>query len=340
MVYYQTVFTYLLSFIFTAILIFRLSAYLKNFFENKFSIVISLTVLLHPLSIDSFLAPNFLPGAIAFFFLIEGLHYLKKEKVGMALFLLLLSSVCNIYYTFFLLYIMYLHRSFFIHFKKYVFVFLVFLVFYFRNFILHTPHNPIIFLSYFIQNIFLPLSLTVFNYSLYSFNLMYFLLTVVFLLLALWRQQIHGKKIDHLFPLIFLPSLGVYFTQWTEAYRFWHEVLLTPSSYLCITFAFIVMMALYLPRVLFYIYFLLILIVSFDWGQRWVPLAGVIKYSISVLPDDYSYSLNAKRFYAWELIYEKKLVQGHQLLEALKIENPHNEEIKSDLEVFKHGVAK
>lgn len=333
MIYNQAPLFYFLSIVITAILALRLNKYLKDFFPNSFSIVVALAILFHPLSIDAFLGPNFISGPLAFFLFLEALFFIKKENILGAIFLIMGAAACNLAYCLVPIYI-------FLKYKKQLQQYLIPAVFYslllsiylWKHLFL-TPHNPIVFFSYFIMNLLAPLSLNIIDYSLFPFFASATILTVSVLLVIRWRQSFNSCS-KQFWPMLFLPIIGSGFHQWSTPYRFWNNVLFSPSNFLCITFSFIVMLAIHLPRKIFIFYFAFILFFSVNWAFQWHPNSNLLEYSLNSLPSNYSELTTVKRVLAWEYLHEKNHKNGFELLRVISIENPELESLKKDLEVL------
>lgn len=334
MIYSQDFVFYLLAFILTIVIGIRLHSYLKEFFSSLFSAIVTLAVILHPLSIDAFLAPNFIAGSLAFLFFLESLIFLKKEKHAYALGVVVLASVCNLAYGLFPLYYVYTYRKqlskFYVPAGIYLYLFLIY---FFKLFYL-TPHNPLIFFSHFSLKVLAPFSLSFFDYSTFPFSPISAIISISLLIIFLRFQQIDSRS-TRFWPMLFFPLIAVFSHQWIGPYQFWHEVILTPSNFLCITFALVVMLAIHLPKEIFVAYFIVILALSYDWGTRWSPTSNLIWQSVIDLPSDYKETLTAKRVLAWQFLYEKKTREAEEMLRALLVENPGNEDLNSDLKLIK-----
>jgi hypothetical protein len=336
MIYSQGTIFYIIAICLTLLVGVRLQAYLKEFFTSGFSLLVTITILLHPLSIDAFLAPNPIGGPLAFYIFLEGLFMLRKEKFEWAILLMILASIFNFAYCVFPLFFFFKHRA---TLKKYLvpvllYAFIGFI--YFKKHFLNGDHNPIIFYSLFFQNLLIPMSLSVIDYSVFPFNPMSTALSIVFILLFCWREQ-YDKRSRSFWPMLLFPIFGLTRHQWTEAHHFWDDVILTSSNSLCITFAFIVMLAIHLPKKIFALYVVVILLFSYDWAQERHPYSKVLEESIVNLPADYPEIATVKRVLAWQYLYENKKKKGSDLLNALSRENTKDKNLLKDLEVLKNA---
>jgi hypothetical protein len=198
-----------------------------------------------------------------------------------------------------------------------------------RNY-LKLHHKPLVFLTYFLQNIIAPFTINIFEFSLFhaSTPLIIFSFLLFGFFIFKQRNEIQSRAF---WPYIILPAFGVLYHPWNEKFKFWHEIIFTPSSYICITFAVVAMLAFHLPKKVFYGYTVFIIIFSALWSFQWNPLSNLIDYSITSLPPSFTEMITAKRLLAWELLYENQTERGETLLRGLLIENPKNEDIWNDL---------
>ena len=111
MIYQQSFIFYFLAAITSLLTIFRLKNLFAYTFQKSFSTLLALIVVLHPLSIDAFMAPNLMAGGLAFLFFIEAQLYLKKENIKPAFLFLLLASLINMSYALFPIYTFFMYRK-------------------------------------------------------------------------------------------------------------------------------------------------------------------------------------------------------------------------------------
>ncbi|MFA6237010.1 MAG: hypothetical protein WC635_06750 [Bacteriovorax sp.] len=307
--------------------------YFTSVFDNELTWMVPLAILVHPLSIDIFLGPNLVNGALAFWFFIESLLQLNKKKVFYAVILIVFSSFCNLAYCFVAFYIFWKNRVELKRLKFPAAIYLIFSLMYFYKYLLVLPHNPFVFFIYYLQTILLPIYLNLFSYSLYPFTLVSFLTAAAIVIIFLVRQQ-NDRRSRKYWPLLFLPSLGVLISPWNTHPQFWHEIIYTPSSYIVITFAFVTILAIHIPRTIFISYILLLILISINWGKSWIPLSGLLEMSIAELPPKYEQTATAKRLLAWQYLSEDKKEMGVDLLKKLLSSDPENENLKKDLSLF------
>jgi hypothetical protein len=205
---------------------------------------------------------------------------------------------------------------------------------YLYKYALNYPHNPFFFLPYFIQNVIAPLTLTIFEFSLFKFSFYSSAFTVL-LLLFFFSQEKKNPRSRFLWPLIFIPAFGVLYHQWDERYNFWRDLIFSPSSFLCITFAITSMIAFHFPRKFFYLYAAVIISISYMWSYQWKSVSDLIQVSILSLPQEFEYKVEAKRLLVWELFYEKQNKRAENILNALIEENPQNKVLQDDLKHYR-----
>lgn len=333
MIYSQTFLSYLFSVLLGLFIFFRLTFFFKDYFEKIFSVTIATAVVLHPLTIDAFTGPNTLAGPLAFAFILEGLFFLKKEHIKTGLFFLCLGSLCNIAYILLPLYFFILHWN---KIREYTYVggiYLLLISIYLFKHRLHGHHQPHIFLTYFIQNIFAPLTLNIFSFSLFNFS--WFSTVFTIMIFCLFFMKLRKEKDVYLFlPFIFLPCVGVLYHPWQQKYEFWHEIILSSSSYYSIVFGMTALLAFCIPKKFFIGWSFFILIISFLWGIQWREISGLIEVSLNNLPPNFTEMVEAKRLLAWEFLFEHKNERGLSILQGLARENPRNFEIQSDLKLI------
>jgi len=333
MIYSQSTLMYLLTIVTTLGLTKRLTQYLEAYFTPLFALLVSVTILLHPLSIDALMAPNLLNGAVAFWLFLEALFLMKEGNENGSFVLMILASVCNISYSLFPIFYFIQKRS-----KKtwiFVLVYLVLIVLYYIKLWYPTFHNPVVFAAYFVQNLVAPIYMTALTPALLPLSLFSVISAALILLLIFWGED-RNKLSRFFWPLLFLPLIGSAVHQWTAPLNFWSEIIFNGSSFLCITFAFVTMVAIHIPKKAFVLYSCIMLFLSFNWAVQWVPLSKVMRLSVLNLPLDYPKSLEAKRALAWELIYEGKLIEGKNLTEELLKNNPGNQDLENDLLLIKN----
>ena len=335
MIYQQTFYYYLFSSCFTLLIFLRLHVFFKGFFDKEMAWLVPLTILIHPLSIDLFLGPNLVSGALAFWLFIEAQLLIQKKEYSFGFLLLVFASLCNISFSFVTIYFLWQQREIFKRFRLPVFIFLVYLSLFLYQNLLVEFHNPFTFIVYYLQALILPLFMTLFNYSLFSFPLISLVVVLIILGIFVFRQ----RKDDRSKPFwIFLlvPFFAVLFHPWNEDYKYWHEIIFKPSSYLCVTFSFVTIMAIHTPKRIFYAYFLFLLIISVNWGQMWFPISGLLEATIMDLPVTFKQEPVAKRVLAWQYIYEGNIKPGRYILKELSNSDPKNEDLKKDLYFIKN----
>jgi hypothetical protein len=123
--------------------------------------------------------------------------------------------------------------------------------------------------------------------------------------------------------------------QWTGIYKFWDEVVFVSSNYLSITFAFIFMMAVHLPRRVFIAFSIATLVFSYLWGSQWYPMSRMMINSSISLPDNYKATKFVKRTIAWQLLNEERIIDGKKMLGEMLKEYPQDAELKKDYEAIK-----
>ncbi len=335
MIYSQQPIFYVLTLICAVFGFLRCQKYLLNFFTESMAWAVSFLVFTHPLSIDMFVAPNLIPAPLAFSVFIEALLMEKKEKYISTILLSALSALFNISFFFFPLYFIWKHRA---QLKSLFFpglIYLFFGVIYLYKHLLIPFHNPLKFLSYFTLNLISPFSLSVFDFSFFPWSWLALSVLIFSFAFFLLRQK-KETATKELWPYLLMFLCGINLQQWFEPYRFWHTVIFTPSNFICLTFVLLVFIAFHVPQKIVLPYFILCLFVSIDWGMSWNPYSNVLGRSLEELPDSFTETMNAKRVYAWEKLYEDKSLEGEKIIKELIKRNPKAEELKSDLELLKN----
>lgn len=329
MIFNQSLYSYLLAWSFLGLIIFRLHSYFSEFFDKEFAWLVPLAIVLHPLSLDAFLAPNVISGGLAFWLFLESQFFLKQKKSLYAFLMIVLAGFCNFSFSFLSVYFFWKQRE---DLKKYKFPFAIYLFFlclYLYKHLLSTPHNPFTFIVYFLQTLILPMLLTIFNYSLFPFPWISLLVVLVVLGIFLWKQKKDNRSKEY-WPILILPALSVLFQHWNGEYKFWHEILFTPSSYLCITFAFVTILAIHVPRYIFYTYFLILIIISVSWSRSWFPLSNLLEVSISDLPEHFEQTKYAKKILALQYSYEGDNNAAKAVIKELANTYPQDSELQQD----------
>jgi heme/copper-type cytochrome/quinol oxidase subunit 4 len=335
MLFDQSIFFYFLSAILYVLLFFRVSKYLNFFFDKKDSWLFTLVFLFHPLCIDALLGPNYLAGSLAFLFLIESLIQEKLGHMLSSLVLIFISSLLNLNYLFFGLFFLFKNRLFF----KRIIIYLIPIIFittlYLSKNFTSINHNPLTFISYFISNVAFPINLTIISYSIFPLNLTTLLFSLSLIVFILMREKKEGNlnQLKILFSLIFSTVLGIYFSPWIREKQFWDSFILTPSSYMGITFAILFFLFRIIPKKVFPLFAALILYFSANWCFNWFPNSQLVQASIDSLPANFTNIAEIKRFKAWQLINENKKSEGLSLLNELQAETIDNKTLSKDLKL-------
>ncbi len=333
MIYNQNFFYYILTFVIAVIAFFRTSEYLKSYLDKYPAYVASLVILLHPLSLDIFYGPNFISGILAFYFFIEALHALKHEALYWAIGLNIVAAACNLAFCLFPIYFYYINRKK-LNFGFGIILYSLLLIVYYWKHLLLIFHNPLNFFSYFTINLILPTTLSNFHFGLFPFSDIRLVSAIFIFIIFYWRHTLHPIAKDF-WPYFLFPFAGIFAHQWTGIYSFWDELMLYPSTYLCFTFGFITLLAIYIPRTYFYLYSTLIISYSLFILMHSFPLSNSIGQSVVDLPEGFKYSVEAKRVLAWQYLFENKDQRGYDILKILQNENPTNKDIATDIENFK-----
>lgn len=337
MIYSQSLLFYLMTIVATLLCFRALKEFLNQYFDSRFAVLVAVTVLLHPLSIEALLAPNPIRGPIAFGLFLHGLNSVK-EKTLLGIFYFLMATVCNIGYGLFPVYFTILHRK---ELKHYLFPLIIYVAMFFwyaYKLLVNTVHSPVNFMSNMLIDAVAPLYISFFDFTILDWYSIPNLLIVIFSLVLLIILSRRNRKTLYFIPMLFFPILGNVLQQWIEPYKFWDEFVLKSSNYLSLIFGVIMIIALNIPRRFFIVYSVILLLLSANWAYMWFPQSQVIKESIIDLPAEYPMTLNAKRLLVWQLLYEKKIKEGTLLLNTLAKEHPENEDLKRDLERLKSGV--
>lgn len=337
MIYSQSLLFYLMAAVATLLCFRALNEFLEQYFDTKFALLVSLTVLLHPLSIEAFVAPNPIRGPIAFGLFLHGLNSLKVKTL-LGIFFFLMATACNIGYGLFPVYFTILYRK---ELKNHLFpliVYLVMFLWYGYKLLVNTVHSPVNFISNMLIDAAAPLYISFFDFTILDWYSIPNLLIVLFCIALLVILTKRNKKTLFFIPMILFPICGNVLQQWVEPYKFWDEFVLKSSNFLVLVFGVVLIIAINIPRRFFIAYSLSILLLSANWAKMWFPQSEVIKESIIDLPAEFPQTLNAKRLLVWQLFYEKKIKEGTLLLNTLAKEYPENEDLKRDLELLKRGV--
>jgi hypothetical protein len=293
----------------------------------------SAAIVFHPLALDSFLGPNTIEGPLAFAFILEGLNFFKRDKIKSGLGCMLVGSLCNIVYFLLPLYFFILYRKKIKDFSYAGLSYFFLISIYLNKHFLFVHHKPYVFLTYFLQNFFAPLTLNIFSFSLFNFSWIASAFVLLIFLFFFLRIKVKSEIYFYL-PLILLPCFGVYFHPWNQTYEFWHEIIFSPSSYYSIIFGMTALLAFSVSKKFFVGWSFFILVISFLWGTQWQETSGLIEVSLNNLPPNFVEIVRAKRFLAWEFIFEHKNERGEAILQGLAKENPRNIEIQSDLKLL------
>ncbi len=338
MIFHREIIFYLFSTSVVILTLFRLRKFLSYYFDDFLSIFISLLILLHPLSIDSFLAPNLFAGSMAFLLFIEAQLAIKNGQLDLAFLFFGGTAFLNISYGLFPLYFYILHRKAFKKFLPIILFYSFLLLLFFTSHLLPTAHNPFLFLGYFIQNIIAPITPMIISYAIFPFHILPILLSVLLLLIFFLAKK-KNNVISDFWPWIFLPIIGVLFSPWTEPINFWHDILYFPSSYLTITFSIIIISALLIPKKLLYLSCIFIFFFSLYWGRSWLTPSTFIASSLSQVPSDFhNDNLKFKRVLAKQFYDEKNYPNSQNVLLLLNNDFPENIEIKQDLEELQKSI--
>lgn len=336
MIYNQSSYAYFLAVLFLIVIFFRLHSYFKKMFDKEVAWILPLIILLHPLSIDLFLAPNLISGAIAFWLFVESQLFFIHRKPLAGLSVLIIASLCNLPLIFVLLYSFWKYRENLSRFKYPIFIFIFFGLLYLYKNLLTLTHNPIKFFITYLHSLILPFSMTVLNYSFFPFSKISLALVLVVLGILLWRQKFNPLSKPY-WPLLILPALGVFFHPWIEPYRFWHDLIYSPSTYLCITFAFFTILAMHAPKSILYTFLLVGCLVSLKWSPMWLSYSSMLEVSIGQIPDKHEHLVSMRRLLAWEYFNEGKKSESLKLMKELSASNPNNLELESDLKIIEQN---
>lgn len=333
MIYHQSVYYYLASIFLVCLILVRLHTFYKDMFDSEMGWLVSLAIVLHPLSIELFLGPNLVGGALSFWLFLEALFLAKKEKYLLSLCLLFSAGLLNVAYTFVSFYFAWKERKKLKDFRVPILIYCFFSILYMSKNLLHTPHNPFTFFVYYVQTLIFPVFLTLFSYSLFPFSVSALVMVLLMFAILIFKQRSDPRS-KSFWPLLFLPVLAVCFHPSNEGDKFWHEIVFQPSSYLCITFAFITILAIQLPRRIFLVYFFCLFWASFVWGRYWFPLSNLLEVAVTDLPEKFEHTINAKRILAWQHIREGHVKLGKTMIVELQELNPKNQDLINDLNVL------
>lgn len=312
-------------------MVLRLRVFLSDFFSNSFSQVVICAILFHPLSVDAFFLPNVFTGALSFLFFVESMIFLKKGKLFITLFFLLLSSVFNIAYCLMPIYFFTRHYSKLSKLLPIAIAYTLFLIIFILGNFLNGAHNPFVFFTYYIQALLVPYPVHIVNFGLFPFSIIAFIAST-FILVTFYIIQAKKKILNEYLALLFLPLIGVILVPWSYGYHFWSDVFFSPSSYMVITFTFILFLAHSIPRKVFYLYFFVTFLLSLYWIIHFFPFSNAISTSLNYLPTDFAQDTTPlKRLLVKQYFLEKKIEESKNLGLQLLIEQPGNIDIKNDL---------
>lgn len=330
MIVERSLLLYALSIFLGIFILFRLKFFLNKYCDSDLSWAISTAVMLHPQTIDTFTAPHFIGGVLAFSFCLEALICFEQTKNRLGLLLLAASSVCNLNYTFILFYFLWINGK---TLKEFIIPALMFVCFSCLYLVSHLQDGHILyvinFFVTFIENSFIPVKLNIFSYSYLPFSWSMTLAISILLTTLLLRQR-KNTLFKYLYPTLFLPAAGIMFSSWTESYQVWSDVLVPHSNFLIITFAFVVLLALSMPRKIFYAYTLLLIYVSFQWTISSFPFSNLMENSLIALPESYKKTVEARNALAWQYYFENDFAKAETELKALLKTYPQREDLQKN----------
>jgi hypothetical protein len=281
------------------------------------------------------LGPNYLAGSLAFLLLLESLHQEYHDHLLSSLILVFLSSIFNLNYLFFGIFCLLRNREYFKKILIYLLPILFVTILYLSKSFTNLNRNPLSFASYFISNVAIPINLTIINYSLFPFNITTLIFSFSLIIFILIKEKKEGnlKQLYILLSLIFSTILGIYFSPWIREKQFWDSFILTPSSYMGITFTILFFLFKIIPKKVFPLFAALILYFSANWCFNWFPNSQLVQSSIDSLPANFTNIAEIKRFKAWQLINENKKNEGLSLLNELQAETIDNKTLSKDLKL-------
>ena len=329
---------YIVSWLLLIILIPRMAKLISYYLPEELSQITTLAVLFHPLSIDAITSPRSIPTGVSILLFIEAMLLFKRNKYHIGLLIFMLTTLFNISFLFFPAYFLFSYYKELKKFKFLILSFYILLFFYLSKHILISSHNPFVFFIYFIQNFIIPLPINIISFSLFPFS---YHTTVVALglILVFTFKYIQKKFPKELWYFLFLPMFGTLFSPWIENYNFWHEVLFASSNFMIMTLALTVMLALSIPRQIFYSFFSLMFIISLIWIFNSFPFSKVIEFSIDNLPVHFhNETILLKRSLARQYLIENKLEEAKNILLPIAKEKPMNLDIQMDLILLEKGL--
>jgi hypothetical protein len=331
MIYTYSFLNYIVAGIILFLLIFRLNILLKYYFEKSYIQVIVCTILFHPFSIIAFFLPSQNLSLLGFLIFIEALIQYKKEIFNKSLVFFMLAGVLNLSLCLIPSYFFWLNYKKLKKLAPAFFLYCVLLFFFLCGHLLRWTHNPITFFSYYIQSFFYPLKIDVVNPSLFGSSLENYIVCFLSIALILMLHKLKNYP-KELFPLLCLPMVGIFFYPWNVTYAFWHEFIFPPSSFLAITFALTLLLALSISKRIFSLFFLASFVISLFWIPNLFPTSKVLEISRLNLSGNYtqlSFSLN--RLIARNYFYENRPVDAKKLFLSLKNEKIDSPAIEQDL---------
>lgn len=317
MIYSQTFFNLASSWLLFFWIFFRLVVFLKKNVDRNFAFLIAFATFMHPLSLDALLGPNLFFGLIPFYFLIEALIFHEKKSLFLSFLMILVSSFFNISHLGICLVFLVINRNVFNKFKAPIFVFvLLSLIFLYKNLLPHFYHLYS-FPAYFFQNILFPTFTTLSNYGLYAFPTYSFLTCLVLIIYIEFKCKGQFIFQRHLLVL-FLPIMGVFFSNWNEGYRVWNDYFFRPSDFIAVTFVFIYYLASRIPRKIFLAYFVCLILASISWGSLWFPISNVLTISAGDLPEKFIDDKKVKMLLRDQYILEKNFKASREIDQTLE----------------------
>lgn len=334
MIFQQTIIQYILAFIVTIGLAFRLFRTLNLDFSKRMAIIITSIFILHPLNIESLLGPNFINGSLAFWLLLEGIATAKEFQksnieIWKSMFYLTLAGTLNIHYVLIPIYFGYKNLS--IRYWKTLFLLpyaLLAFCFLFFNFS-GIEYNPFNYFTLLTVNIFAPLQTTFFHYGLFPVPHSLYFFSLAILILFIFHK-IKTKQKDELIVTLLI-CLTFSFRNFNFRTDFWTHLMGNTSSYMFLTYVFSMFILQFLKEKVFialgcfWIYLTLVSATNF------FPTSKYIESSFQQLPEEFSKFKEAQKTMAWQLLYEGKKVDGEKIIRQLINEYPADQDLKDQL---------
>lgn len=334
MIFQQNAFQYIISLILFIVLYFRLYRILQLEFNKMIAVIFPLVFLLHPINLESLLAPNYLSGSLAFWLLLEGMQIIRSnqnsniEKLKCML-LITASASLNIHYA--LIPIYFGSKLFYKQTMGKVLLTLYFLVvvlYCCYNF-LGFDQNYLNTLSLYTLNTLAPLQSNFFSYALYPGNLLIYLFSTL-IILGLVVYLFKKREFDNI-AILSLICLTIPFKNFNLPQQFWSNLLGNHSAYMYLSFLFLLFILRVLKNRIFIVFSIFWIYISLVSIPNFFPASKYIDTSFQQLPENFLNFKDAQKVLAWQFLAEGNKQAGTKIIQQLIIDYPADKELQDQL---------